>query len=86
MIKIIICILFLLLAGCEKEDDSPSCQGAIDALIDERGHPEEVNKYDDGDYHSWTYWYYTKGYSETFTWGGAAGDCSSSTYTFSPIK
>jgi hypothetical protein len=45
-----------------------------------------VNKYDSGDYHSWTYWYWCDGISYTFTWSKHDCDsCEVSTYTFSPI-
>ena len=62
-----------------------SCNDEIDDLIDDRGRPEEIDTYDSGDYHSHTYWYWCSGYSKTFTWGGGAGCCEKSTYTFSPI-
>ena len=62
------------------------CSSAIDSLIVERGQPEELNKYDSGNYHSHSYWYWTKGYQKEFTWGGYVNGCEVSTYTFDPIR
>lgn len=75
-----------LLSGCGEDDSGGSdCSDAINNMIKQNGNPEEVQKYDSGDYHSWTYWYWCRGWSATFTWGSLVGKCETSTYTFSPI-
>ena len=73
--------------GCSELDDITNCDcdDEIAKLIKKRGQPEEIERFDSGNYHSHTYWYWCSGYSKTFTWGGAAGCCETSTYTFSPI-
>ena len=81
-------ILVLLLAGCfhTKEDQGKdNCSDEIKSLINSRGAPEEIQRYDSGDYHSHTYWYWCSGYSKTFNWGEVFENCETSTYTFSPI-
>jgi hypothetical protein len=77
-----------LLAGCGGGGGifDESCDDQRDDLAREKGNPEEIRRFDSGDYHSWTYWYWSRGFSRTFTWGGAAGSCKTSDYTFSPIK
>jgi hypothetical protein len=76
---------FVAMSGCGGGLFDQSCDDQRDDLVKQMGNPEEVKRYDSGDYHSWTYWYWTRGFSRTFTWGGAAGECSTSDYTFSPI-
>ena len=63
-----------------------NCDDEMEEVIADHGDPEEINKYDSEDYHSWTFWYWCKGFSVTFTWGTYVDECCEvSTYTFSPI-
>lgn len=79
-------VILLTFVGCSDLLKCDGCNKEMDALIAGRGSPEEINKYDSGDYHSWTFWYWCGGFSKTFTWGGSIGcGCEESTYTFSPI-
>lgn len=64
---------------------SNDCDDEIDDLVKSRGNPEEVTKYDSGDYHSRKYWYWTKGFEKSFTWSNSIS-CETSTYTFTPIR
>ena len=66
-------------------DGGGDCGGNIASLVKIYGEPEEIEKYDSGDYHNHTYWYWCKGFSKTFIWGSYVDDCEQSTYTFSPI-
>ena len=83
--KMIIPMLMLLfLVGCY-DDSCVMCQDEIDMTVANRGDPEEIEKFDSGNYHSWTFWYWSQGYSITFTFSDDSCDCETSTYTFSPI-
>jgi hypothetical protein len=74
------------LGGCSKEDrGEASCNKQINSLVNNSGAAEEINRYDSGDYHSHTYWYWSRGFSRTFTWGENVVNCEISDYTFSPI-
>lgn len=65
---------------------SCDCDKAKEEIRNDLGTPEEVNSYNSDDYHSETYWYWSKGISYTFTWGSVVdGCCQVSTYTFAPI-
>ena len=61
-----------------------SCPDMMATTISTYGNPEEIYKYDSGNYHSWTYWYWTKGFSRTFTWSNNI-TCETSDYSFSPV-
>ena len=71
------------LAGCGGGLDN-SCDDEREDLVKSAGNPEELDRYDNGDYHSWTYWYWSSGFARTFTWGGPVNGCEISDYTFSP--
>lgn len=49
------------------------------------GEPQEIDKYDSGDYHSHTWWYWSRGFSRNFTWSNDIS-CRTSDYTFAPIR
>lgn len=78
----------VLLAACGGGGDlfDASCDDQREDLVKQAGAPEEIKHYDAGDYHSWTYWYWSRGTSRTFTWGGSNDRCNISDYTFSPIR
>jgi hypothetical protein len=84
MKKLIVIILSVSLAGCWLFEE-PDCSDEIADLESQYGVAEEVDRYDSSDYHSHTYWYWSRGYSKTFTWGSIVGACEISTYTFAPI-
>ena len=65
---------------------SSDCDSERADLVDDAGAPEEIDRYDSGDYHSWTYWYWSRGFSRTFTWGGPVDSCEVSDYSFTPIN
>ncbi len=71
------------LVGCDLFD----CESEKDDTRERWGLPEEVDRYDSDNYHSETWWYWSRGQSFTFTWGGnVRGGCDDSTYTFTPIS
>lgn len=74
----------LLLSGCALLD-SPNCDHRIDEVRDKYGSPEEVTTYSTRDYATATWWYWSRGFSYTFTWGPAVGTCKVALYTFTPI-
>jgi hypothetical protein len=87
MKKLVFFALLLLLFGCGTEEDDKSkedCYGQMDALIKQKGQPQETVKYDAGDYHDWTLWYWSKGISYSFVWG--IDGCQTASYTFTPIR
>jgi hypothetical protein len=53
--------------------------------MQEQDTPEEIDPYDSSDYHSHTWWYWSRGWSITFTWGTYVAWCDISTYSFEPI-
>jgi hypothetical protein len=66
---------------------SPSnCNDEMDKIKRELGAPEEVTTYSESNYHSETWWYWSKGISYTFKWGSIIEKgCEVSKYTFPPI-
>jgi hypothetical protein len=62
-----------------------SCWEAMQEERTDIGPQEEVDRYDSSDYHSHTWWYWSRGWSLTFTWGSFAYGCDISTYSFEPI-
>ena len=83
ILTILIIIISLISAGCSDLLECDGCNEEMNNLVASRGNPEEINKYDSGNYHSWTFWYWCSGFSMTFTWDDCS--CETSTYTFSPI-
>ena len=73
----------LLLAGC---GGSSGCSDEMDEFIGHVGQPEEVNEYDEHNFHSHTWWYWSRGFSRTFTWGNGVTGCDVGDYTFTPIR
>ena len=63
-----------------------NCDGEMDEIRQKEGTPEEVNRYDSEDYHSVSWWYWSKGIEYTFVWGEIIDGCEVSTYTFPPIE
>lgn len=85
---ILLALIPMLFSGCNGDDlfGECNCNDEMNNCTANHGDPEEINKYDSGDYHSWTFWYWCQGFSMTFTWGtNVEGCCETSTYTFSPI-
>jgi hypothetical protein len=77
-----------ILGGCGGGGSSwfsNNCDDKMDDLKKARGNPEEINRYDSGDYHSVKWWYWTKGFERTFTWSNDIS-CQTSDYTFTAIK
>lgn len=72
-----------LLTGCGSIFDM-SCDRDMDRARDELGAPQEVTAYDASGYHAHTWWWWSRGMSRTFVWGG--GDCRTSDYRFRPIR
>ena len=90
VVLVLIITISMIFATCtikQREElfGTANCQEEMDACIEAYGNPEEINKYDSEDYHSWTFWYWCQGFSRTFTWGINVWNCETSTYTFSPI-
>jgi hypothetical protein len=82
MNKILLLLSILMLVSCDwlKKD----CDKQMANIRSQFGAPEEINRYDSGDYHSVDFWYWSKGKQFGFTWSGDR-KCEQSTYTFSPI-
>lgn len=76
----------LVLSACGGGIFDESCDSQRDDLVKKRGAPDKIDKFDSDDYHSWSYWYWKSGFERTFTWGGAAGSCSTSDYSFTPTR
>ena len=71
------------LAGCGSVFQN-DCDKEMDAARRDYGAPQEVKTYDSDDYHSHSWWWWSRGLSKTFTWS-ADFDCRVSDYRFSPI-
>jgi hypothetical protein len=87
-IILIISATALMTLNCNGGDGwfEVNCDDEIDDAVNSLGPPEEVNKYDTEDgYHSWDYWWWSKGINYSFTWGTNVSGCEVSTYTFEPI-
>ena len=80
-------VLGLTLVSCGSDPFDNDCDDERAQLVRDVGQPEEIARYDSDDYHSWTYWYWRRGYSKTFVWGrNVSKDCEMSEYRFSPIR
>ena len=78
----------LILTGCEYEPpppDLPECYEEMEETRAAMGEPEEVNTYSERGYRNEDWWYWTRGYERSFTWGTYIRGCETSTYTFPPI-
>lgn len=83
---IVIVSLFMILGGCTGEIViTYNCDGEIGALKASHGNADEIDKYDSAEYHCWTFWYWSDGFSMTFTWGTNVDGCKKRKDTFSPI-
>lgn len=87
-LPITILLSSLALSGClhtSEDNGKGNCDSEIRNLVDQIGDPEEIQRYDASNYHSHTYWYWSMGFSRTFTWGENVYNCDVSDYTFEPI-
>ena len=86
---IVIISLFMILSGCVFYDGeifiAYNCDAEIEKSKASHGEPDEIDKYDSGGYYTWTFWYWSEGFSMTFTWGTNIDGCKTSKNTFSPI-
>ena len=86
---VLIISLLMILGGCILDGGgifiAYNCNDEIEDLKADRGEAEEIEKYDSGDYHTWTFWYWSEGFSMTFTWGTNIHGCKTSQNTFTPI-
>jgi len=78
---IVIILLSLVLISCTKQN----CDKKMDEIRSRYGEPEETTTYHSGDYHSESWWYWTKGKNFDFAWGQYVDGCEFSEYTFTPI-
>lgn len=83
--RILLSVVLLFGMACEVfgPDD---CSAEMDEVRSQYGAPEEVNTFDEDDYHSVDWWYWTQGVEYTFTWGKYVEGCDVSRYTFTPIE
>jgi len=72
----------ILSIGCA---DLP-CDIEIAEIQNERGPAPEINRYDDGDFHSVEYWYWQDGLEITFSWNDSCEDCAITEFPFSPVE
>lgn len=77
-------LLAAALAGCGSEKLSGNCAEQMDDLRDLYGEPQEVDRFESGNYHRDTWWYFRIGFARTFTWDGAPGSCEMTDQTFPP--
>lgn len=95
MKQLVVVALLLLLAGCstliEPPYESPygytgPCAPEMDEVRAAMGLPEEVNTYSSDGYYNVDWWYWSRGWERSFTWGSYVTGCDISTYTFDPIR
>lgn len=97
VIRLSLIALAILMAGCGGSSDedfvglgpaAPNhiCGDAMHNVTREYGDPEEIKKYDSGDYHSYDYWYWSQGVKYGFTWGSFVDGCEVDRYLFTPIR
>ncbi|MEA3312106.1 MAG: hypothetical protein U9Q76_07810 [candidate division WOR-3 bacterium] len=89
-VAIVIAVVYL--GWSAANPPQPPCRAWMDEIREKYGDPEEVERYDSGDYHSVTWRFWSQGISYTFTWGdcvrNALGNrcCDVSKHTFEPIE
>ena len=76
LLAAVFCVITFV--GCDCKDEMADARKKY-------GSPEETNRYDSGEYHSVSYWWWRQGVNKSFSWGHGEG-CKVSTYTFTPIK
>ena len=81
MRTLIVSIILLTFIGCADKN----CDDQMAETRTNHGTAEEVNSYNSGDYHNVDWWYWSKGFQKSFTWGENIKGCEVSTYTFDPI-
>ncbi len=77
-----------LLSSCSAVEDfwgSADCEDEQRGAISRYGQPEDVETYSGSGNSSETYWWWSKGRSETFNWGDSYDNCERSVYTFTPF-
>jgi hypothetical protein len=75
-----------MLAGCGSDRISVDCGREIEDLEDEFGPPQEIEAFQSGPYHRYTYWYWRLGFARTFTWDGGYGSCETTDQNFPPSE
>lgn len=74
-------IVCLVVGGCGEKD----CTDKMAEIRAKHGAPEEVISYSSSGYHSVNWWYWSRGFEYTFTWGTNITGCDISLYQFTPI-
>jgi hypothetical protein len=82
--RTIILLTALMLAGCGSDRVAVDCGREIEDLEDELGRPDEIETFESGRYHRYTWWYYQQGFARTFTWDGSYGSCETTDQNFPP--
>lgn len=80
-IWLIVLLGLIFIGGCSDED----CSEQMADIKAKYGTAEEVTTYDSKDYHNVDWWYWSKGFQYSFTWGSNIDGCDMSKYTFEPI-
>jgi hypothetical protein len=84
--RLMIILLCLVVLGCG-DGSGPlglgkvNCDKKINEAYTTYGNPDNISKYDNGDYHSWTFTYGKHRLILTFTWSRDY-DCDASSYTY----
>ena len=84
--RIALLLLAATLAGCGREKLSGNCAHQMDVFRDLHGEPQEVERFESGNFHRHTWWYWRLGLARTFTWDGAPGSCEMTDRTFPPSE
>lgn len=85
---ILITMLAGSISGCDAVSDfwgSADCEDDQNRAISRYGQPDDVETLSGDGYSSETYWWWSRGRSETFNWGDNYDNCERSVYTFTPI-
>ena len=75
-------MLMVIFFGCSK----PDCTDQMAETKLKHGVAEEVNSYHSEGYHNIDWWYWSRGFQYSFTWGDNVKGCQVSVFTFSPIQ
>ncbi len=79
----------LVFAGCRAERRQASLEQVSGPYLDRYGQPEDVYRYDSGDYHSVDWWWWSKGFRVAFIdspYDEIPGWSVDSTWSFPPIN
>ena len=75
-------IVCLVIGGCAAKD----CTDKMAEIKAKHGAPEEITSYHSSGFHSVNWWYWSRGFEYTFTWGSdVKGGCDISLFQFTPI-